>query len=103
MWEPGPSPKERANLGRTLLRCCLLSKFFDHSLLLQPSEHEEVKDWVLAVSMDQKAVRELPHDERDMYEASLTDAHTGSSSLPCVITGLSATYKWHLIICCGLF
>ena len=53
----------------------------------QPSDHEEVKDWVLAVSMDQKAVRELPHDDRDTYEASLTNAHTGSPSLPCVITG----------------
>ena len=55
--------------------------------LLQPSDHEEVKDWVLAVSMDQKAVRELPHDDRDTYEASLLNAHTGAQSLPCVITG----------------
>jgi len=56
-------------------------------MLLQPGDHEEVKDWVLAVSMDQKAVRELPHDERDTYEASLTNAQTNSVSLPCVITG----------------
>ena len=59
--------------------------------VLQPSEHEEVKDWVLAVSMDQKAVRELPHDDRDTYEASLTNARTGTQSLPCVITGEPAT------------
>ena len=57
------------------------------ALLVQPGEHEEVKDWVLAVSMDQKAVRELPHDERDTYEASLISAHSGAPSLPCVITG----------------
>jgi len=37
--------------------------------------------------MDQKAVKELPHDDRDTYEASLTDAHSGAQSLPCVITG----------------
>jgi intraflagellar transport protein 172 len=52
-----------------------------------PREHEEVKDWVLAVSMDQKAVRELPHDERGTYEASLVAANTGAKSLPCVVTG----------------
>jgi len=46
---------------------------------------------VLAVSMDQKAVRELPHDDRDTYEASLTNARTGTQSLPCVITGEPAT------------
>lgn len=54
---------------------------------LQPDEHEEVKDWVLAVSMDQKAVKELPRDDRDTYEASLINAHSGALSLPCVITG----------------
>jgi len=37
--------------------------------------------------MDQKAVKELPPDDRDTYEASLTDAHSGAQSLPCVITG----------------
>jgi len=55
--------------------------------LLKLNDHEEAKDWVLAVSMDQKAVRELPHDDRDTYEASLTNAQTGSQSLSCVITG----------------
>jgi len=66
---------------------------------MQPSEHEEVKDWVLAVSMDQKAVRELPHDERDTYEASLNNAHTGAASLPCVITGQCTCLSVSLSLC----
>ena len=53
----------------------------------QDGKHEELKEWVLAVSMDQKVTQELPMDERDTYEASLVAASTGIRSLPCVITG----------------
>ena len=54
---------------------------------MKDSQHEEVKEWVLAVSMDQRVAQELPMDERDTYEASLVAANTSIQSLPCVITG----------------
>ncbi|KAL2082479.1 hypothetical protein ACEWY4_022297 [Coilia grayii] len=50
-------------------------------------KREEIRDWVLTVSMDQRVEQVLPHDERDTYEASLLAANTGIRSLPCVITG----------------
>ncbi|KAM6965091.1 intraflagellar transport protein 172 homolog [Aplochiton taeniatus] len=51
------------------------------------SQREEIRDWVLTVSMDQRVEQVLPRDERDTYEASLLAANTGIRSLPCVITG----------------
>ena len=54
---------------------------------LPQGRHEEVKEWVLAVSMDQKVEQKLPIDERMSYEASLIAAKTGTTSQPCVITG----------------
>ncbi|XP_064625451.1 intraflagellar transport protein 172 homolog [Lineus longissimus] len=54
---------------------------------LQEHEHEDIKEWVLAVSMDQKVEQILPSDERDTYEASLVASNTGIRSLPCVISG----------------
>lgn len=56
-------------------------------LYLSESQHEEIKEWVLAVSMDQRVEQVLPKDERDTYEASLVAENTGIRSLPCVITG----------------
>jgi intraflagellar transport protein 172 len=55
--------------------------------MMQESDHEQVKDWVLAVSMDQKAVRELPLDERGVFEGCLVSPKSGAASLPCVVTG----------------
>ncbi|XP_055910125.1 intraflagellar transport protein 172 homolog [Eupeodes corollae] len=43
--------------------------------------HEEVREWVLAVSMDQQVDQVLPVDDRGMYESSL-----GVSDLPCVLS-----------------
>ena len=54
---------------------------------LNQREHEAVKEWVLAVSMDQKVEQSLPKDERMTYEASLVAARTGTESAPCVMTG----------------
>ncbi|XP_041357336.1 intraflagellar transport protein 172 homolog isoform X2 [Gigantopelta aegis] len=54
---------------------------------LSSMQHEEIKEWVLAVSMDQKVEQILPKDERNTYEASLTAPDTGIKSLPCVVTG----------------
>ncbi|KAG7460913.1 hypothetical protein MATL_G00203920 [Megalops atlanticus] len=50
-------------------------------------KREEIRDWVLTVSMDQRVEQVLPKDERDSYEGSLLAASTGIRSLPCVITG----------------
>lgn len=54
---------------------------------LAEEKREEVKEWVLAVSMDQKVEQVLPTDERDTYEACLVAVNTGITSPPCVITG----------------
>jgi len=54
---------------------------------LPKDKHEAVKEWVLAVSMDQKVEQILPMDERMTYEASLTTANTGTTYPACVITG----------------
>uniref|UniRef100_A0A8C9LSK7 Intraflagellar transport protein 172 homolog n=1 Tax=Piliocolobus tephrosceles TaxID=591936 RepID=A0A8C9LSK7_9PRIM len=51
------------------------------------AEREEVRDWVLTVSMDQRLEQVLPRDERGAYEASLVAASTGVQALPCLITG----------------
>lgn len=59
-------------------------------LLLCPSQEaqrEEVRDWVLTVSMDQRLEQVLPRDERGVYEASLVATSTGVRALPCLITG----------------
>lgn len=55
------------------------------SQYLNEDQLEEVKEWVLAVSMDQKVEQILPVDERGCYEASLIASN--SDSLPCVISG----------------
>ncbi|XP_063296825.1 intraflagellar transport protein 172 homolog [Pelobates fuscus] len=50
-------------------------------------KREEVREWVLAVSMDQRVDQVLPKDERGTYEAALIDVSSGVRSLPCLITG----------------
>ena len=57
------------------------------SLSLQEDGREEVKEWVLAVSLDQRVEQVLPTDERGTYVASLSCPHTEVTSLPCVLTG----------------
>uniref|UniRef100_A0A2K6G5V0 Intraflagellar transport protein 172 homolog n=1 Tax=Propithecus coquereli TaxID=379532 RepID=A0A2K6G5V0_PROCO len=51
------------------------------------AQREEVRDWVLTVSMDQRLEQVLPRDERGVYEASLVAVSTGVRALPCLITG----------------
>lgn len=53
----------------------------------QVETREEIRDWLLTVSMEQRLEPVLPRDERGTYEASLLAANTGIRSLPCVITG----------------
>uniref|UniRef100_A0A8C2A4T1 Intraflagellar transport 172 n=1 Tax=Cyprinus carpio TaxID=7962 RepID=A0A8C2A4T1_CYPCA len=54
---------------------------------LHVEKREEIREWVLTVSMDQRVEQVLPKDERGTYEASLVALGTGIRSLPCVITG----------------
>uniref|UniRef100_A0A8C1T5H6 Intraflagellar transport protein 172 homolog n=1 Tax=Cyprinus carpio TaxID=7962 RepID=A0A8C1T5H6_CYPCA len=54
---------------------------------LNVEKREEIREWVLTVSMDQRVEQVLPKDERGTYEASLVALGTGIRSLPCVITG----------------
>lgn len=55
--------------------------------VLQDAQREQIRDWVLMVSMDNRLEQVLPRDERNSYEASLVAANTGLRSLPCVLTG----------------
>ncbi|XP_003971457.2 intraflagellar transport protein 172 homolog [Takifugu rubripes] len=56
-------------------------------LCVTDAQREEIRDWVLMVSMDNRLEQVLPQDERKSYEASLVDANTGLRSPPCIITG----------------
>lgn len=54
--------------------------------ILQPEQHEDMKEWVLAVSVDKQIEKRLMTDQRGCYEASLV-ALDGSISQPCIVTG----------------
>ncbi|KAK7085982.1 hypothetical protein SK128_023173 [Halocaridina rubra] len=56
------------------------------SLSIPDSLREEAKEWVLAVSMDQRVEQVLPLDERMVYEASLI-GQDNTVYPACVITG----------------
>ena len=49
-------------------------------------KHEEIKTWVISISMNGKIDPSLNIDERGFYEASLI-VPGGVKFLPCVITG----------------
>lgn len=53
----------------------------------QEGKREEIKEWVLSVSLDQRIEQELTTDSRGVYEATLLDPNTEELYLPCVITG----------------
>ncbi|XP_017777562.1 PREDICTED: intraflagellar transport protein 172 homolog [Nicrophorus vespilloides] len=48
----------------------------------ETDEHDRIREWVLAISMDQKVDQNLPMDERRLYESSL---EAGQS--PCIVSG----------------
>nr|XP_046228660.1 intraflagellar transport protein 172 homolog isoform X2 [Scatophagus argus] len=56
-------------------------------LCVTDGQREQIRDWVLMVSMDSRLEQVLPRDERNTYEASLVAVSTGLRSLPCVLTG----------------
>lgn len=53
---------------------------------IQDDEHEEVKEWVLAISIEQSTERNLPRDTDGNFEVSLIDAN-GASHPACLISG----------------
>ncbi|XP_026197771.1 intraflagellar transport protein 172 homolog [Anabas testudineus] len=58
-----------------------------NKLCVTDSQREQIRDWVLMVSMDHRLEQVLPRDERNSYEASLVATNTGLRSLPCLLTG----------------
>ena len=52
-------------------------------------QKEQAKEWVLAVSLDQRVEQQLPVDERDVYEASLVNRKRPQDgpATACVLTG----------------
>ncbi|KAF3703120.1 Intraflagellar transport protein 172 -like protein [Channa argus] len=63
------------------------SDFVDTDIPFEEAQREQIRDWVLMVSMDNRLEQVLPRDERNTYEASLVATNTGLRSLPCVLTG----------------
>ncbi|CAL2048973.1 unnamed protein product [Caenorhabditis brenneri] len=53
---------------------------------LESAKHEEIKEWVLAASVDDTHSKELVYDKRGVFEASLTDKR-GNTAEPCLVTG----------------
>ncbi|CDW59064.1 hypothetical protein TTRE_0000739401 [Trichuris trichiura] len=56
------------------------------TLFASESEQEEVKEWILAASVDKDIKRELPTDDRGVYEACLINADNSLSDA-CILTG----------------
>ena len=58
------------------------------SLSLSKDQREEVREWVLTVSMDQRVEQGLPTDHRGTYIGSLTNSSDKSNPLQeCTLTG----------------
>ncbi|XP_015595286.1 intraflagellar transport protein 172 homolog [Cephus cinctus] len=58
------------------------------NLSLSAEEREEVREWVLTISMDRRVEQGLPVDQRGVYIGSITSSLTSSNPLPeCVLTG----------------
>lgn len=48
----------------------------------EEKRHKEIREWILAVSIDQKIDQQLPLDDRNLYESSL-----GLSDVGCIVSG----------------
>lgn len=53
----------------------------DIHLKSEPHLHEEIREWVLAVSMDQQIDQILPVDDREMFESSM-----GLGDVSCIVS-----------------
>ena len=62
-------------------------------VILKDEKHEEVKTWVISISMNRKIEPSLNIDERGCYEAALFSRETNKKYLPCVITGKKINWK----------
>ena len=60
---------------------------------LSNEKHEEIKTWVISISMNRKIDPSLNMDERGVYEASLISPNSDNKWLPCVITGYPVLEK----------
>lgn len=58
---------------------------------LSNEKHEDIKTWVITMSMNKKVEPSLNTDERGVYEASLVGPE--GRSLPCVVTGYPVLEK----------
>lgn len=61
--------------------------------IIRPEERDQIRDWVLGVTMDPSAARSLPnrrceHCGAEIYECALTCNNCMASWEPCIITGL---------------
>lgn len=54
---------------------------------LTEAKREEVHEWVLSVSMDQRTKQSLPCDERGCFAAALRDPNSGKSAPACIVSG----------------
>lgn len=63
-----------------------LSILIPSETCISEAQHEETREWVLSVSMDQTVDQSLPLDERKMFESSLI-THDGRQYPPCIVTG----------------
>lgn len=65
---------------------------------MQEDQREDVKEWVLALSMDQRVEQVLPVDERGAFVASLVSPQNSITSLPCLVSGrtacVAASMRW---------
>eukprot|EP00048_Salpingoeca_helianthica_P023440 m.24360 g.24360 ORF g.24360 m.24360 type:complete len:1745 (-) comp8673_c1_seq1:35-5269(-) len=57
---------------------------------LSEGKREEIHEWVLGVSMDQRTKQSLPRDDRGCFAAALRDPATGRSAPPCIVSGYPA-------------
>ncbi|CAI2357816.1 unnamed protein product [Caenorhabditis sp. 36 PRJEB53466] len=53
---------------------------------LESAKHEDIKEWVLAASVDDSHTKDLIYDKRRVFEASLND-NRGGTAEPCLVTG----------------
>jgi len=60
---------------------------------LSDPKHEEIKNWVLTISVNRQIEMELKTDERGVYEAALQVPGSSTKCLPCVITGYPVLYN----------
>lgn len=69
--------------------------------LTAEDQREEIRDWVLAIQMDDKVKKTLSTRKeggKDVYEASLTSPHSSNVCAPCIISGYPLL--WENVITC---